>query len=164
MAWPPVQARDRTVTTCGQAKALARIEELGIADRVTIVTPEQYTSGDHSPLATADASVLLSRWDGFPRALRESLQLDVPVLVSPETHFSEIIDECRCGEHVAEPDNPESVAAAIHRLVDGILSGNYQKASFDRARAILSAEYLASTMAEGFTQIARQFVHRADEN
>lgn len=130
----------------GLAKVHSRLHELGIADRVTVVGPDRYISGDHSPLARADASVLLSRWDGFPRALRESLQLGVPVLVSPETHFDDIVNEFRCGECASDPDDPGSVKDAIQRLVNGIRSGKYDRASFELARNSLSAECLAASM------------------
>ena len=45
----------------------------------------------------ADFIVLFSRWDGFPRVLRESLSSGIPIIVSKETHFSEIINEFKVG-------------------------------------------------------------------
>ena len=136
----------------GLAKVQSRLKELGIEDRVTIIGPDRYTSGDHSPLAMADASVLLSRWDGFPRALRESIQLDVPVLISPETHFSDLVAAFPCGECASDPDDPASVRAALHRLIQGIRAGRYDRASFELARNSLSAESLAATMEVQFCE------------
>lgn len=132
----------------GLAKVRRRLGELQLEGRVTIVGPDGYTSGDHSPLAMADASILLSRWDGFPRALRESIQLDVPVLVSPETHFADLLARIPCGECAAAPDDPTSVRDAIERLVQGIREGKYTAQAFERARATLDAEALAVSMRE----------------
>ena len=137
----------------GQAKLRNRLRELELEERVTIVGPEGYTSGDHSPLAMADASVLLSRWDGFPRALRESLQLGVPVLISPETHFEDLVAQFPCGECANIPDDPSSVNDAIHRLIEGIGKGKYSPQSFNSARASLAAEALAISMEDYFSKI-----------
>ena len=138
----------------GLVKSEKRIEQLGLARRVTILGPGAYTPGDTSPLATADASILLSRWDGFPRALRESLQLSVPIIAGPETHFSEVIHECQCGEVAENPDDPASVVSAIHRLVDGIECGKYDSRVFDQALDRLQAPHLASRMAAGLARLA----------
>ena len=138
----------------GLAKTESRIKELGIGDRVTIIGPDQYTSGDQSPLATADGSILLSRWDGFPRALRESVQLGVPMLVSPETHFSELIGQTGCGVSIPEPDCPDAVCNGIRTLVEGILGRRYVENSFFNARNVLAPARLAAVMKLGIQQFA----------
>ncbi|MEM6338259.1 MAG: glycosyltransferase, partial [Bacteroidota bacterium] len=58
-----------------EGSVLARqfIAQHGLQDDVFVFLPGDYTPGSKTPLRDADASVLLSRWDGSPRALRESL-------------------------------------------------------------------------------------------
>ena len=45
----------------------------------------------------ANFIVLLSRWDGFPRVLREAISHNIPIIVSKETHFAEIVKQFRIG-------------------------------------------------------------------
>lgn len=137
----------------GLEKCITRVKQLQIEDRVTILGPDQYTSGDHSPLAFADGSVLLSRWDGFPRSLRESLLLDVPVLVSPETHFSDIISETGCGLSISNPDCPEMVRDAICSFVEGIANHTYHKGSLRAACNLLQPEHVAEQLTDGLIRL-----------
>lgn len=48
-------------------------------------------------LTNADYSILLSRWDGYPRSLRESLYYKIPIIVSEETNFNDIVKKNKCG-------------------------------------------------------------------
>jgi glycosyltransferase involved in cell wall biosynthesis len=97
----------------GGDETLKHIERLAIADNVEWLGPEKYPKGSLQPLKDADASVLLSRWDGFPRALRESLGLGVPVVVSPETHFCDLVTAYDCGESISNADDPECIASGL---------------------------------------------------
>ena len=56
-----------------------------------------YTSGTLGLLASADLAVCLSRWDGPPRVIRESLTLGVPVLASQEANFDLYLEHQDCG-------------------------------------------------------------------
>ena len=56
--------------------------------------------------------VLLSRWDGFPRVLREALVAKIPIIVSEETHFSEIINKYKVGILIDDYDSKQN----IHKL------------------------------------------------
>lgn len=49
--------------------------------------------GDKSVLRAANAVVLLSRWDGLPRTLREAYALGVPIITSPECNFDAFEDD-----------------------------------------------------------------------
>jgi glycosyltransferase involved in cell wall biosynthesis len=62
-----------------------------------IVAPTEIWKQTKTPLIHADYSILLSRWDGFPRSLRESLFFNVPVIVSKETNFADLINNFKCG-------------------------------------------------------------------
>lgn len=89
------------------------IVKYGLGDSIYLLLPGMYPAGDLSPLREANVSVILSRWDGMPRAVRESLLLDVPVVVSPETHFSDHIKKFEAGVVVSTPDNAECVGRAL---------------------------------------------------
>ena len=66
----------------GTIAAQSFIDEFGLADVVKILGPEQYGAGSKAPLRDADATVLLSRWDGSPRTLREAAHFGTPMLVT----------------------------------------------------------------------------------
>lgn len=68
-----------------------------IQDYINIIKPGQYTSGTYGMLSEADISVCLSRWDGYPRVLRESFLLNIPLLVSEEANFDKTIKKFNSG-------------------------------------------------------------------
>lgn len=102
----------------GVRKIKKRISDLKLNKDFNILLPHQYTRASIAPLRDADASILLSRWDGFPRSLRESLHLNVPILVSRETNFADIVDQHNCGISINNSDNPEEVATALREFSD----------------------------------------------
>ncbi len=65
------------------AKLRARIEQLGVGTRVTIVEVLHEPEVSQA-LAAAQVFTLLSRWEGLPMALLEALSHGTPALVSPE--------------------------------------------------------------------------------
>lgn len=71
--------------------------DLGVEDTVEWLLPGDYEAGSLEPLASADFSILLSRWDGWPRACQESLALGTPVICSEESNFGDVIKEYQCG-------------------------------------------------------------------
>ena len=66
-------------------------------EHVELLKTGKYTSGTIGMLARADLSVSLSRWDGPPRVIRESLTLGVPVLASEEANFDIYHEHLDCG-------------------------------------------------------------------
>lgn len=72
----------------------------------------------------ADFIVLLSRWDGFPRVLREALVHYKPIIVSPETHFAEIVTKYNVG--IVCDSNYDVV-------IDQLLNFNRDKCDFSGA-------------------------------
>ena len=62
-----------------------------------IIHPTDEWLGNISPFINADYSILSSRWDGFPRSLRESLEYQVPIICSIETNFADICRKFQCG-------------------------------------------------------------------
>ena len=54
-------------------------------------------SKSNQPLKKADYSILLGKWDGSPRSLRESINYNVPIIVSRETNFEDLVNLTNCG-------------------------------------------------------------------
>ncbi len=103
----------------GSSKAIRNhIELAGLSNDVVLALPGTYTPGDLSPLRDADASVLLSPWDGSPRAIRESVALGTPVIVSPETNFDAEVRSTGAGLVADHPDDPEAVADVLLQMAD----------------------------------------------
>jgi len=70
--------------------------------------------------------LLLSRWEGQPRALREALLLGLPVLTTPSSHLTEVFASIGGGMDV-DGDNPDDVQR-------GFLALQGLPASAERAR------------------------------
>jgi len=100
---------------------------------VFLFHPKEIWSLGKYLLAQADYSILLSRWDGFPRALRESIYLSTPVLISEETNFKDFVEEHQCGELILNSND-------LERLV----SSPKKKYYFDSAKQNLSFACIAS--------------------
>lgn len=100
----------------GAVKVEEYIRQHKLEAVVHLVGPDRYTPGSKRPLRDADASILLSRWDGFPRALRESVLCEKPLLVSSETHFGDLIAETKIGICVKDADDEAEVATALLEL------------------------------------------------
>ncbi len=100
----------------GSLLAQQFIDTHSLQDWARVLYAGDYVPGSKTPLRDADASALLSRWDGSPRALRESLLLGTPIMVSRETNFAEIVRAHDCGMVIDNPDDPQEVAAGLLRL------------------------------------------------
>lgn len=89
----------------GYQKILDHVELRGVTKYVRILTPNDYTSGTVGLLANADFSILASRWDGFSRALRESIALGVPIITNDQTHFDRAIKRFGSGVIFADTED-----------------------------------------------------------
>jgi hypothetical protein len=56
-----------------------------------------YEGGTLGYLADSDYSIVLPRWDGYVRSIKESILLGVPVIVNKETNHDKTIMELDCG-------------------------------------------------------------------
>lgn len=72
------------------------VKKMNLSNMV-IIHQSDIWKGTMKPLMDADFSILASRADGFPRALRESIALKVPVICSIETNFGEVLKRFECG-------------------------------------------------------------------
>ena len=80
----------------GEEYISAKIKEQHLKNRVFLYE-ESVWRGTTLPLQCADYSILLSRWDGYPRSLRESVSMSVPIIASEETNFWDLINKTNCG-------------------------------------------------------------------
>ncbi len=109
----------------GSVDAQELIDDVGLGDFAEVVSTGGYTPGSKRPLREADGVVLLSRWDGSPRALREAIHFRRPVLVTAATHFADLVTETGAGLVVTEPDEPTAVADDLQRFAEGLRTDAY---------------------------------------
>lgn len=64
---------------------------------------KDYERGSLGYLADSDYSIVMPRWDGYVRSIKESILLGVPVIITKETHHDKTILELGCG-YLIEPD------------------------------------------------------------
>ena len=56
-----------------------------------------YTQGSNSFFTESDFILSLSRWDGFPRTLREAVVHGVPIIANSESNFDSFCNEYNAG-------------------------------------------------------------------
>lgn len=119
----------------GAEKIRQFVETHQLQHIVHLMLPGSYPAGSKLPLRDATASIYLSRWDGFPRTLRESITLGVPILVSEETHFGKLVTDYNSGLVLNNPDAPEEVAQALMDMTD-----NKRQATFKAGTPALASQ------------------------
>ena len=92
----------------------ARLEE---ARRRGLLEWDTVTRGAklQARLAECRGVALLSRWESFPRALREAALLGLPTISPPEAQFAEIVQRVRAGA-VIDPGDPAAVQQAFWQI------------------------------------------------
>ncbi len=106
----------------GAVAAQRHIEEAGLGDHVFILGPDEYRPGSKKPLRDADATVLLSRWDGSPRTLREAAHYGTPMVVCEETNFADLVRSSGAGS-VVDGDDASAVGLAFLAMADPAVQG-----------------------------------------
>lgn len=99
----------------------------------------------------SDLFVLLSRGEGLPAALLEAMAMELPLVVSHQPPFDELVDRTY-GIFVAE-DDPHQVAAAINTLLG---DPDRRRAMGEAARARVLAEFTYDHMAEQYIEFCRR--------
>ena len=89
------------------------VQKNKLEDVIIFVNQNMYKRGSIDPLRDADVNILLSRWDYFPRTLRESCFFGVPMLVSEETNFGDLIRKFNAGVVSKNPDDITILASEI---------------------------------------------------
>jgi glycosyltransferase involved in cell wall biosynthesis len=107
---------------------------LELADRGLVEwDPETRGEALTTALRSCSGAVLLSRWEGQPRALREALLMGLPVLTTAAANLTEVIDVLGSGS-VVDGDDPDQIHAAFRDI--GARSHDPARAEqlFDRDR------------------------------
>jgi glycosyltransferase involved in cell wall biosynthesis len=105
------------------------------------------------PFILADYSILLSKWDGFPRSLRESIFYDLPIIASLETNFGDIIDKTNCG-YLIDFNEISSFLKFLENLINNkkkII--DVHKRNCVKAKYFLSDDYYIKTLTEYYKKI-----------
>ena len=116
------------------------IKKNNLTDKIFLYSKDVWYNNLY-PFVTADYSILLGRWDGFPRSLRESIAHNVPIIISEETNFKDIIDDINCGFFI-ELKNEDKIISNFKNLLsnkDNILS--LQKKNCEKAKILISEDY-----------------------
>lgn len=121
----------------GISKAVKFINDHELQKSVYLLPPGSYPFGSKTPLRDADGLVLLSRWDtGMTRCLREAMFFGVPVMVTPGTHFADVITDYDCGLTIVDADNPDSVADSLLMLINRQNQVDWRKGASLAAQAL----------------------------
>lgn len=90
--------------------------------------------------------MLLSRWDGQPRVLREAAALGLPTLSTPSSHFAEVVAVLGKGA-IVDGDDVEAIQTAFERL---------EEADTDpgRARVLLDRAEIGAFLGDTFRAVA----------
>jgi glycosyltransferase involved in cell wall biosynthesis len=84
-------------------------------------------------LGSCRGVMLLSRWDGQPRVLREAALLGLPTMSTPASHFTDVVDALGCGL-IVDGDDPADVQDGYERLASQSCDGFRAQRLFDRDR------------------------------
>lgn len=128
------------------ASLMEHIQYLECSDQIQILLPEDVHGTEIGLFLRANVIVQLSKWDGFPRVLREAVYLHKPMIVSPQTHFADIVEAYDIGV-VVDEKSPGSVAHGMMKVT----KQNYQDA--DRFREAL--DYLQNNNITEFRRLSR---------
>lgn len=90
-----------------------RVAELQLSDRVTFLGQRRDVARQ---LANAQAYVLASRWEGFPRSILEAMRAGLPVVASRVGGVHEAVRDGQEG-YVVPPGDPEALAQRLRRLL-----------------------------------------------
>lgn len=106
------------------------INSRGLSKIVKVPDDKKITSIDLGGLVNADGTILLSRWEGHPRVLRESIYYKVPALISPETNFCDVNlndIEFLGGVGVKNPDDSKYTLLMIKKFLNNIKNHTFLK-------------------------------------
>lgn len=128
------------------------ILENNLENNLIIHSKEVWSKSD-LPLKKADYCILLSRWDGFPRSLRESIYNNVPIIISKETNFFDIVSKTGCGVMIDET-NPNEIEHFIKILVENKKNeiSKHKKNCID-ANKLISNKYYKENIIKFYNEI-----------
>ena len=74
----------------GYTQVRNKIEQQNLMGSVQLVTSDDYTKGTVGYFYHSDYILSLSKWDGFPRTLREAVEFGIPTISNSESNFDMI--------------------------------------------------------------------------
>ena len=129
-----------------------RVQSLGRVERGKI--PELLLSCDASAILNASDDPM--NWIGNPNKLYESMVLGLPVIASEFGEIAKIVRQAQCGLLV-NPDNVESVAAAIRRLASSReLRETFSRNAREAMKKMYTWENLSSTFIQAIEGLFRK--------
>jgi len=131
-----------------KSKVPGWIAKFGLKNRVIFVGPLYDPAEKFSALASADIFVLTSRFEGFPLTVLEAMACGTPVLVTPGTNASGIINTNDAG--IVCSGDAESISRAIIRAVSNPVQLSAMGARGRRVIEGLTWEKTASVLEIGY--------------
>lgn len=101
------------------------IKKYNLEEDIIRCGPDLYISKEKIPLREADVSIYLSRWDGFPRTIKESMFFGVPVIVTEPTHFGDNVRDDKLGYVVNDLNNIAEIADGLLKMTSAKLRNNF---------------------------------------
>ena len=128
------------------------IKKNNLSDIIEI-HPKEIWSKSNQPLKKADYSILLGKWDGSPRSLRESINYTVPIIISEETNFEDLVKSTNCGI-VLKQNNTEEINIFIKNLAskDYTIINKHKESCYE-AKKIISNDYYRKTMLDFYYEV-----------
>ena len=114
----------------GKNILIKEINLKGLSKIIKVPDDKKITSIDMGGLVNADGMVLLTRFEGHPRVIRESINYKVPALISPETNFCDrnFNDiEVLGGVDVKNPDDAKYTLIMIKKFLNNIKNNSLLK-------------------------------------
>ncbi len=108
-------------------------------------------------VASVDAFIHSSRWDGIPTACLEAAALQRPLLVSRETNLAEYVERSGSGL-VLDETSAAGVARVLEHAQQLYEAGKLQQMG-EKARALLEKEFRWEENARGFLKAVREAIH-----
>lgn len=135
------KGRDARLLILGEGRQRTELEalvaRLGLQDAVTM---PGFVSGMAEHLSNASLLLMTSRYEGFPGALVEALASDVPVVSTNCSPSQKALISSSLHGEVVDAEDPEALAAAMERMLDGpFSSGGARAAGLEKHRASVSA-------------------------
>jgi len=116
---------------------VARRDALGLGDRVEILGERRDVA---EQLASADAFVLPSRWEGLPYSILEAMRAGLPVVASRVGGVPELVVHETTGLLV-QPGSVSQMASALRRLHDdGAVARSFGRAGYLRVQQCFTRE------------------------
>lgn len=142
---PPAGAGGEPLGTAGGPEADLRARLEALTEQGLIEWDDQTRGAALAGrLAGCRGAVLLSRWDGQPRVLREALLLGLPILTNRSSHLEEVLALTGAGA-IVDGDDPSDVQRGFEAMGTGDAA---------MARALFGGDAIGRYLAEAVMALA----------